>query len=428
MGAVQRLATVVVFGLVALAAVLILYLADESNRQAAEAEAQEEAAIERATQIYLSQCLACHGPAGEGVLGGDARGTGRIGLPIGGDTAATGLNQTGLTAEGVLWSDPANPQFGSGLEGRANYISNRIHVGARNEDGTYRMPPFGAELNGPLNDSQIEELVIFIQNVDWNQVYNEAIEVSGGYPTPPPPPVIDDIQESVDDTPGQTGGDQDGASTEGAGPAGDTPTIDLIMVDLAFEPAELTIPANTDVTINLVNQGNLPHAFALADGSISSDEIAGGGTGSVTLNFPVGEYDFICPVPGHVEAGMVGRLIVEEAPALDATPEDSPETPPAASPEPDSGDSSTVELVMVDLAFEPADFTIPANTEVTVNLVNNGALPHAFQLEDGSLASDEIAGGGTGSVTLNLPPGTYPYICPVPGHAESGMVGTITVE
>lgn len=432
MGAVQRLATVVVFGLVALAAVLILYLADESNRQGSQAEAQEEAAIERATENYISLCLACHGPAGEGVLGGDAQGTGRIGLPIGGNTPATGLNQTGLTADGVVWSDPENPQFGSGLEGRANYIRNRIHMGARNEDGTYRMPAFGAEYNGSLNDAQIDELVVFIQNVDWNHVYNEAIEVSGGYPTPPPPPEVDEIQDAADDTTGQPGDDQEGPSTEGVGPSSDTPTVDLIMVDLAFEPAELTIPANVDVTINLINQGNLPHAFAFADGSNDSGEIVAGETGSVTLNLPPGEYDFICPVPGHADSGMVGKLIVEEATALDATPQGSPEASPVASPasSPEAGGNAgtTVDLNMVDLAFEPADFTIAANTDVTINLTNSGALPHAFQLEDGSVASDELPGGETGSVTLNLPPGTYGYICPVPGHADAGMVGTITVE
>jgi nitrite reductase (NO-forming) len=205
-------------------------------------------------------------------------------------------------------------------------------------------------------------------------------------------------------------------------------TVELTLVDTAFEPTELTIPADTDVTINLTNSGVLPHAFEVTDQDIASDEIAGGGTGSVTVNLPAGEYPFICPVPGHADAGMVGILTVQEGggEGEDATPAED-----GAGGQGDGGEAAgatTVNLNMVELSFEPKDFTIPADADVTVNLTNGGALPHAFQLEDGSVESDEIPGGGSGSVTLNLPAGTYPYICPVPGHADGGMVGTITVE
>jgi len=433
-GAVQRLATVVVFGLVAIAAVLILYIADESNRRDSQAQAQEEAAIERATQTFLSQCLACHGPAGEGVTAPGEAGTGRIGLPIGGDTSATSLNQTGLRPDGTLWSDPANPQYGSGLEGRANYIENRIHTGARNADGSYRMPAFGAEFNGPLNDTQIEELVVFIQNGEWNHVYNEAIEVSGGYPTPPPAPETADQQDAAAGSAGQSGDEQDGPSTEGQGPASDTPTIELVMVDLAFQPAELTIPANVDVTLNLVNQGVQPHAFQLADGSIASDEIEGGGTGSVVVNLPAGEYDFICPVPGHADAGMVGKLIVEEGQVSEATPGASPVASPEGSPDAagggEAGTTGTgpVEVdMLVTLAFDPPQITIAANTDVTITAVNLGSLPHTFTIPDVA-DTGEVAGSSSADVVVNLPPGEYQFICAIPGHADGGMVGTLIVE
>jgi nitrite reductase (NO-forming) len=197
------------------------------------------------------------------------------------------------------------------------------------------------------------------------------------------------------------------------------------MVDTAFEPTELTIPANADVTINLTNGGVLPHAFEVTDRDISSDEIAGGGSGSVVVNLPPGEYPFICPVPGHAEAGMVGTLIVQEGGGGgEATPADEGVGTGGG----EVAGTTKVDLNMVDIAFEPADFTIPANTDVAVNLTNSGALPHAFQLEDGSVESEELASGESATLTLNLAPGTYPYICPVPGHAAGGMVGTITVE
>jgi nitrite reductase (NO-forming) len=207
-----------------------------------------------------------------------------------------------------------------------------------------------------------------------------------------------------------------------ASPVAALPTeVELTMIDIAFEPTELTIPANTDVTINLPNQGALPHAFEIPDQGIATDEVPGGGSTSVVVNLPPGEYRFICPVPGHESAGMLGTLkVVDEgaAPAADQPGEEAAASDAATS----------VNLEMVDLAFEPVDFTIAANTEVTINLTNSGALPHAFQLEDGSVASEELTGGGSTTFTLNLAPGTYRYICPVPGHADAGMVGTITVE
>ncbi len=262
--------------------------------------------------------------------------------------------------------------------------------------------------NGPLNDAQIDELVVFIQHVDWNEVYNAAIEQSGGYPTPPPAAV-----QATETTP----------DTGSGGDGGVVAAFEIDMVDLAFEPTELTIPANTDVTINLVNKGALPHAFEVKEQGSASAEIAGGIFRYGTVNSATGQYDFDCPVPGHADAGMVGKLIVSEdavMPGGDASPVASPVDGGGAAVEP-------VELDMVDLAFEPTELTIPGNVDVTINLVNKGALPHAFQLADGSVTSDEIAGGATGSVVVNLPPGTYDFICPVPGHADAGMVGKLIV-
>jgi uncharacterized cupredoxin-like copper-binding protein len=200
------------------------------------------------------------------------------------------------------------------------------------------------------------------------------------------------------------------------------------MVDLAFEPTELTIPADTDVTINLTNSGALPHTFDVE--SFASGEIPGGGTGSLTVNLPAGTYEYWCSIPGHKEAGMVGTLtVVAGGEETDGAAAASPET--AESPAASEGDAAapaaptTVDVDMVDIAFNPAELTIPADTDVTVNLTNSGALPHTFDVEN--FASGEIAGGGTGSLVINLPAGTYEYWCAIPGHKEAGMVGTLTV-
>jgi uncharacterized cupredoxin-like copper-binding protein len=82
------------------------------------------------------------------------------------------------------------------------------------------------------------------------------------------------------------------------------------MVDLAFQPTEITIAANTDVTIKAVNKGALPHTFTIPDVA-DTGEVAGGSSAEVQVNLPPGEYTFDCTVPGHKEAGMVGKLIVK---------------------------------------------------------------------------------------------------------------------
>ena len=110
-----------------------------------------------------------------------------------------------------------------------------------------------------------------------------------------------------------------------------------------------------------------------------------------------------------------------------ASPAGSPAASPAASPvagQPASG----ITVEMVDIAFNPTELSIPADTDVTVNLANNGVLPHNFNIDEVNVHSGDVPGGESTTLTLNLPAGSYKYYCNIPGHAESGMVGQLTVE
>lgn len=285
MGAVQKLATVVIVGLVALATVLVFYLADENNRIKAEEQAQQDDAIERATANYLSLCLRCHGPAGEGITAPGEAGTGRIGAPLGG--VNTSLNQQGVNANGTPWP--------GGVDARATVIAQTIHNGRP----TVGMPAWGEENGGPLNSSQIEELVTMIQHVDWNEVYNEAIKMYGGYPTAEPT----DPRITPTATPNGTGPTATPTGT------GQSPTVD--MVDINFDPKEVTVPANTPVTITLVNKGATAHTFDIDALNVHSGEVQPGATATVTVNAAAGSYQYYCAIPGHKEAGMVGTLTVQ---------------------------------------------------------------------------------------------------------------------
>jgi plastocyanin len=292
-GAVQKLATVVIIGLVALATVLVLYLADENNRIKAEEREQQDAAIERATANFISLCLPCHGPAGEGYLGPGEAGTGRVGAALGGIN--TSLNQEGVYANGTAYP--------GSVDARATVISQTIHNGLTIPGRTpvaYRMPAWSEDNGGPLNDSQIEELVVMIQHVDWNRVYNEAVATYAGYPTAPPATPVATTTATA--TPSTT------TTTTGEG-------VTINLVDIAFNPSEVKIPAGTDVTITLVNQGAAPHNFSITDHNNPnvpnlnvSVDVNPGETKTVTVNASAGTYYFFCNVPGHEAIGMFGTL------------------------------------------------------------------------------------------------------------------------
>jgi uncharacterized cupredoxin-like copper-binding protein len=89
--------------------------------------------------------------------------------------------------------------------------------------------------------------------------------------------------------------------------------------------------------------------------------------------------------------------------------------------------AATVEVDMVDIAFKPTEFTIPANTDVTVHLKNSGAALHDFTID--SLKIHEVVQPGQETtITINAPAGDYEYYCSQPGHKEAGMHGTMKVQ
>jgi uncharacterized cupredoxin-like copper-binding protein len=87
--------------------------------------------------------------------------------------------------------------------------------------------------------------------------------------------------------------------------------------DIYFDPKEVTIPANTDVTVILPNHGVIGHNFSITDHNnpnvpnLGIDvDLAVGVTETITINAPPNDYYFFCNVPGHEAAGMFGTLHV----------------------------------------------------------------------------------------------------------------------
>lgn len=101
------------------------------------------------------------------------------------------------------------------------------------------------------------------------------------------------------------------ATPEGTPAAGGGANVVTIEgVDIDWNPNEVTIPADTDVTVSVPNTGATLHTFVVEALGIKL-EIAPGETKEVVINAPAGTYEFICDVPGHAPAGMVGTLTVQ---------------------------------------------------------------------------------------------------------------------
>lgn len=103
------------------------------------------------------------------------------------------------------------------------------------------------------------------------------------------------------------------AETTGQAPAGGPTVLEIPAdeTDLAFQKTEVTAPAG-EVTLRMPNPSAVPHNIAVDMPTPTEGEVVQqGGVSEITVNFPAGEYEYYCSVPGHEEAGMKGTLTVE---------------------------------------------------------------------------------------------------------------------
>ena len=113
------------------------------------------------------------------------------------------------------------------------------------------------------------------------------------------------------------------------------------------------------------------------------------------------------------------------------TPTTSTSTPAA----PSSGSSSTSDLSLSANPSGQLEYntkSLTANSEkVSIDFTNMAPLGHNVTIEN---SAGKIVGatptfqGGSKTLSLDLPPGTYKYFCSVPGHRQAGMEGTLVVK
>jgi len=78
------------------------------------------------------------------------------------------------------------------------------------------------------------------------------------------------------------------------------------------------------------------------------------------------------------------------------------------------------------LAFTASTATAPAGA-LEVVMENPSPIEHDIAIE-GDGKGPTVGTGGTSQFKTNLKPGKYTFLCTVPGHAEGGMQGELTVK
>lgn len=135
-----------------------------------------------------------------------------------------------------------------------------------------------------------------------------------------------------------------------------------------------------------------------------------------------------------ITSGVPARAIASQ-PAAQA-PASVPATPPPSSggaPSPSRrSTSSTLQLAANPsgvLAFSAKALSARAGT-LHIRFSNSSPLEHNLTIARGSqvLAATPTFKGGSHTLTVHLPPGTYTFYCSVPGHRQAGMEGTLRVS
>jgi uncharacterized cupredoxin-like copper-binding protein len=88
--------------------------------------------------------------------------------------------------------------------------------------------------------------------------------------------------------------------------------VTLTALDIKWDTSNIEVLAGQTVTITVVNEGALDHNFNIAELGIDIN-INAGATEEITFIAPQsGVLEFVCNVPGHLEAGMAGSITVSE--------------------------------------------------------------------------------------------------------------------
>jgi nitrite reductase (NO-forming) len=252
-------------------------------------------------------------------------------------------------------------------------------------------------------------------------------------------------------------------------------TLEFYSFEMGFRPSTLEVAQAGRYTIKLINEGVLPHDITFPDGTAIVAQAGETVTGEVDI--PAEGLSFICAVPGHEQAGMVGTITVAgaaaapnesdshsandhggPAPELDVVAD--PNAPAyqlfdAKAPTALSGTVHDIELVVEEKLMTVADGfvqevwtfggTVPGpvirvkvGDTVRVHLKNptSSKVPHSIDFHSSQVAwNDEMRSINAGEELIYEwtadYAGVWMYHCGTPPtlhHISNGMYGMVIVE
>ena len=91
------------------------------------------------------------------------------------------------------------------------------------------------------------------------------------------------------------------------------------------------------------------------------------------------------------------------------------------------GENITIAADKSALKFDKSTLDAKAG-KVTITMDNPSSVPHAVEVEGNGVEEEtKTLTQGKASVSVDLKAGKYEFYCPVDGHREAGMEGTLTV-
>jgi plastocyanin len=110
-------------------------------------------------------------------------------------------------------------------------------------------------------------------------------------------------------------GGSDGSAAAGTASGGPVTATTIVGLDtMKFNPETIKVKAGTQLKITFRNAGIIAHDLVTEGGTQNAKLVNVGSSksqeGTFLANKP-GEYKILCTQPGHVEAGMVGKIVVE---------------------------------------------------------------------------------------------------------------------
>ncbi len=198
------------------------------------------------------------------------------------------------------------------------------------------------------------------------------------------------------------------ASTAMAVPQGE---FEIRIIDEQFFPASLTV--NVGQTVTVVNADDDEHTATST--SFDTGTLNPGQSATFTVN-EAGRFPVICQFHADMRAELI--VVDPNATSSEGTPAGTPEASPVAVASPAAA-GETVDVSIIDFAFEPVDLVISPGT--TVNWNNAGVAPHTVT---GEFGDSGILDPGGSYVTTFSEAGVFAYACLL--HPQ--MIGEIRVE